>query len=146
MEKAMAPQSSVLAWRIPGTGEPSGLHRVGHDWRDLAAVAAACLKTANLLRNYCVSIVRETSILFTCVCAFSVCKSCPTLCDLMDCSPPGSSVHGISQAKVLAWVAISSSRGSSRPRDQTSISWVSCTGRWILCCWATRDAHCLHWA
>ena len=52
-------------------------------------------------------------------------QSCLTLCDPMDpmdCSPPGSSVHGISQAQTLEWVAISSSRGSSQPRDQTRIS------------------------
>ena len=42
---------------------------------------------------------------------------CPTLCDPMDCSPPGSSDHGIPQARTLEWVAISSSRGSSQPRD-----------------------------
>ena len=47
---------------------------------------------------------------------------CLTLCDSMDCSLPGSSVHGIFQARVLEWVAISFSRESSRPRDQT---WVS---------------------
>ena len=56
-------------------------------------------------------------------------KLCPTLCDHMDCSPPGSSVHGILQARILEWVVSSFSRGSSRPRDQTH---VSCTGRWIL--------------
>ena len=44
----------------------------------------------------------------------------------------GSSVHGIYQARILEWVAISFSRGSSWPRDQTFISWVSCIGRWIL--------------
>ena len=44
-------------------------------------------------------------------------QSCPTLCDPMDCSPPGSSVHGISQARILEWVAVPSSSGSSRPRD-----------------------------
>ena len=54
------------------------------------------------------------------------------LCDPMDCSSPGSSVHGISQTRMLEWVAISFSRGSSQPREQTRISWVSCTGRWIL--------------
>ena len=43
--------------------------------------------------------------------------SSPTLYDLMDCSPPGSSVHGISQARILEWVAISFSRGSSQPRS-----------------------------
>ena len=47
----------------------------------------------------------------------SVAQSCLTLCDPVDCSPPGSSIHGISQAKILEWVAISFSRGSSRRRD-----------------------------
>ena len=51
-----------------------------------------------------------------------VAQSCPTLCDPMDCSLPGSSVHGISQARVLEWIAISSSRGSSQPRDRTQVS------------------------
>ena len=46
-----------------------------------------------------------------------VAQSCPTLCDPMDCSPPGFSVYGISQARILEWVAISFSRGSSQPRD-----------------------------
>ena len=48
-----------------------------------------------------------------------VAQSCPTLCDPMDYSPPGSSIHGIFQAGVLEWVAISFSRGSARPRDRT---------------------------
>ena len=47
-------------------------------------------------------------------------------CDPMDCSPPGSSVHGILQARILEWAAISSSRGSPPPRDQTCISFFSC--------------------
>ena len=51
-----------------------------------------------------------------------VAQSCPTVCDPMDCSPPGSSVHGIFQARVLEWIAISFSRGSSQPRDKTRIS------------------------
>ena len=50
----------------------------------------------------------------------------------MDCSPPGSSVHGILQARIQEWVAISFSRGSSGPRDGTCISLVSCFGRCIL--------------
>ena len=54
-----------------------------------------------------------------------VAKSCPTSCDLMDCSPPGSSVHGISQARMLEWVAISFSRGSSQPRDWTWVSHIA---------------------
>ena len=55
-----------------------------------------------------------------------------TLCNLMDCSPPGSSVHGISQARILEWVAISFSRGSSRPRDWAHVSSSPCIGRRIL--------------
>ena len=53
-------------------------------------------------------------------------QSCLTLCDPMDCSPPGSFVHGIFLARTLESVAISSSRGSSWPRDLTRISCVSC--------------------
>ena len=62
----------------------------------------------------------------------------PTLCNPMDCSPPGSSVHGILQARILEWVAISFSRGSSQPRDQTQVSCVSCIGRQILYHWVAR--------
>ena len=51
-----------------------------------------------------------------------VTKSCPTLCNPMDCSPPGSSVHGISQVGILEWVALSCFRGSSQPKDQTHFS------------------------
>ena len=56
-------------------------------------------------------------------------QSLLALCDHMDCSPPGCSLHGISQARILEWVAISFSRGSSQPRDRT---WISCIGRRIL--------------
>ena len=56
------------------------------------------------------------------VCAQSV-QLCPTLCDPMDHSLPGSSVHRIFLARILEWVAIPSSRGSSRSRDQTCFSW-----------------------
>ena len=65
--------------------------------------------------------------LLSCVCLF---------CDPMDCSSPGSSVDGISQARILVWIAISSSRGSSWPRDLTH---VSCIGRWILYHWAIEE-------
>ena len=51
------------------------------------------------------------------------------LCNPMDGSPPGSSVHGIPQARILVWVAISFSRGSSWPRDRIHVSWVFCIGR-----------------
>ena len=65
----------------------------------------------------------------------SVTQSCPTLCDPMDCSLPGSSVHGIFQARILEWVAISFSRGSSQPRDRSRVSRI--VGRRFTI-WATR--------
>ena len=61
--------------------------------------------------------------------------SCVWLCDLMDCCQPGSSVQGILQARTLEWVAISFSRGSSQPTDQTCVSYLSCIGRQILYHW-----------
>ena len=64
---------------------------------------------------------------------------CSTLCDTMDCSPPGSS--GIFQARILEWVAISYSRGSSWPNDGIHISCISCIGRWILYHCTTWEAH-----
>ena len=67
-------------------------------------------------------------------------RSCLTLCNPIDCSLLGSSVHGISQAKILEWVAIPFSRGPSQPKDQTLIS---CLGRQILYHWATLEAHTL---
>ena len=60
---------------------------------------------------------------------------CLTLCDPMDCSPPGSSVSGIFQARILEWVATSFSRESSLPRDQTCVSYIFCFGRQILYRW-----------
>ena len=65
-----------------------------------------------------------------------VSQSCLTLCDPMDCSLPGSSVHGILQARILEWVAMPSCRGSPWSRDPTQFS---CIGRRILYDWATRE-------
>ena len=59
-------------------------------------------------------------------------QSCLTLCDPMDCSWPGSSVHGILQARILKWVTMPSSSGSSQPKHWTSVFYVSCIGRWVL--------------
>ena len=67
-----------------------------------------------------------------------------TFCDPMDCSTPGCSIHGILQTRILEWVTISFSWESFQPREQTCIS---CTGRQILCLWASRDRHtyrCVH--
>ena len=67
-----------------------------------------------------------------------VVQSYPTLCDPLDCSPPGSSIHGILQARILEWVAISFSRGSSQPSDWTQVSHIA--GR-CFNLWATREAY-----
>ena len=87
-------------------------------------VQLSLIGKASLKRWYLVWIL-------TCVCAKSL-QSCPTLCHPMDCGPPGSSVHWILQTRILEWVAMPSSRGSSWPRDQTHVSYISCIGRWVL--------------
>ena len=102
LEKAMAPDSSTLAWKIPWMEKPGRLQSMGsltagHNWSDLAAAAAATLR-------YSIS-------------ACSDAKFCLTPGNPMDCSLTGSSVHGISQARILEWVAHSFSRRCSWPRD-----------------------------
>jgi len=87
---------------------------------------------SHLVRNFFVvnlSLVKVKS---------EVTQSCPTFCDPMDCSLPCSSVHGIFPARVLEWVVISFSRGSSWPRDQTRVSHI--IGRCFIV-WATREVH-----
>ena len=69
------------------------------------------------------------------LCVCTVTQSCLTLCNPVDCSPPGSSIHGIFQAGILEQIPIFYSRGSSQPRDQTH---VSCIGKQIL-------YHCATW-
>ena len=106
LEKEMATHSSVLAWRIPGMGEPGGLpstgsHRVGHDWSDLAASSSNSSSASE----------RE------------VAQSCPTLSNPMDCSPPGSSVHWIFQARVLEWGAIAFSGAQAHAKRG---GWTEC--------------------
>ena len=71
-------------------------------------------------------------------CSSSNTRSCLTLCDPKDCNPSSSSVHGILHVRILEWVAIPFSRGSSCTRDWTQ---VSCTAGRFLTIWATRDPH-----
>ena len=146
LEKEMATHSSVIVWRIPGMGEPDGLpsmglHRVGHDWSDLAAAAAATelqkrrtwlkwLSTHDDFTWLC-------DFFFHCVMLCLVAQLCQTICDPLDYSPPGSSVHGIFQARILEWVAISYSRESSWPRYWTYGSYDSCIAGKLFTCWAT---------
>ena len=71
------------------------------------------------------------------LCACVPAQLCLTLCNPMDCSPPGPSIHGILQTRILEWVAIPFSRGSSRPRDRT---WVSHLAGTFFTIWATTEA------
>ena len=79
---------------------------------------AAVCQVSHLPGSAVVSLCEQGKL---CVCAKSL-QLCPTLCNAMDCSPPGSSVHGILQARTLEWVAMRSSWGSCLPRDGTCIS------------------------
>ena len=86
-----------------------------------------CLAYSTCTSSNCLD---EFSLMSNC-CLVS--QSCLILCD-----PPGFSVHEISQARILEWVAVCFSRGCSQPRVQTQ---VSCIGRWILYHWTTWEAH-----
>ena len=135
----MATHSSIFAWRIPGTEEPGGLPAVG---------SHACVGegNGNPLQYSCLENPRDRGAWWAAV--YGVAQSQTrlkrlsssssydfksgqfffVLCDPMVCRP-GSSVHGISQVRIMEWVAISFSRETSRPLEQTH---VSCIGRQIL--------------
>ena len=75
------------------------------------------------LLSYELSCIAALKLLSCCCCLAA--QSCLTLCDPMDCNPPGSSVYGILQARILEWVAIPFSRGSSWPKDWTQVSCIA---------------------
>ena len=112
---------------------PQGLQLTRLPWPSLAP--GVCSNSCPLSR-WCRPTISSSFILFLLyVC--EVAQSCPTLCDPMGCSLSGSSVHGIFQARVLEWIAISFSRGSSRLRNRTQVSRIG--GRRFTI-WATREA------
>ena len=106
-----------------------------------------CLEICSLPLLLSLSSPSRTLIMWTLVCSMlswrEVAQSFPTLCDPVDCSPPGSSVHGILQARILEWVAISFSRGSSQPKDRTQVSCIA--GRrfslWATSSWLRNCPH-----
>ena len=131
LEKEMAAPSSILAWRIPWTEEPGGLQRVRHDWDTNRHI----ILTTKLTQSGSSFELDATPGVFTCYFLSSskrpervkvlVAQLQLTICDLMDCSPPGSSVHGSLQPGTLEWVAMPFFRGSSGPRDQTWVSYMA---------------------
>ena len=91
-------------------------------WTSLVAQRLKCLPGMQETRVR--SLGREDSLEKEMAAHFRHSQLCLALCDPMDCSLPGSSLHGILQARVLEWVAISFSRGSSQPRDRTRVSCI----------------------
>ena len=89
-------------------GTKESLHLLGQSWDWICSGASQSLWFFSLWKS-----------------EGEVAQSCPTLCDHIGCSLPGSSIHGVFQARVLGWVAISFSRGSSKPRDQTPVSHIA---------------------
>ena len=96
-----APYSSTLAWRIPWTEEPGGLQSMGlQSWtrlKRLSMHALGLLRPEKIFLGLA-SLTHNIVVLEA--------KSCPTLCDAVDCSPPGSSIHGVLQDRIVQWAAI----------------------------------------
>ena len=124
-------------WQV--TGFPESL-KTGHN---CAMIIYFCICTYCWVcgQPYCQKLHLDANcIRQVCVCA----RSYPSLCDPMDYILLGSSVHGIFQARILEWITISFSGGSSWPRNQTRVSWVSCIGRAIIYHCATWEACIKH--
>ena len=122
-KSGQAVRSPCRSW-TPGVGTPSLIQRSwvsGLKWKQKVHRPYASQAVGLLQISEC---KRAKSL-----------ESCPTLCDPMDCSLPGFSVPGILQARILEWVALPSSRGSSQARDRTCISFVTCIGSWVLYHW-----------
>ena len=85
--------------------------------------------SVNTLMNCTLKIVKIVNFI-SAPCVYICAQLCLTLCDPIDL--PGSSVHGIFQARILGWIAISSSRGSSQPRNQNCVSCISCIDRFFF--------------
>ena len=118
-----------FSFSISPSSEYSGLISFMMDWIDFLVVQGT-LKS--LLQHHS---LKASIIVLMLIRKERKVQSCLTLCNHMDCSLPGSSVHGIFQARVLEWVAISFSRKSSWPRDRTQVSHIA--GRCFIV-WATR--------
>ena len=130
LEKAMAPHSSTLAWKIPWTEEPGRLQsmgslRVGHDWATSLSLSTSRIGGGNGLAAAAGKELLHTAQAFPHQHYAKSLQSCPTLCDRIDSSLPGSPVPGILQARTLEWVAISFSNALFSEKWKGSRSVVS---------------------
>ena len=100
---------------------------------------SAFLSPGDLMHDSSNLTLRNSGLENACVCAKSL-QLCLTLCDPMDQSPSGSSVHGVLQARILEWVTVPSSRGSSRARARTRVSYISCIAGGFFTTSATWEA------
>ena len=112
------------------------------DIADLIICACICINMYTQIYIYIYIDMYMHACTYVCICIYihacmhaELFPSCPTLCDPTDCGLLGSSVHGILQARMLDWVAMPSSKGSSQSRDRTSISYISCIHRQVLYHW-----------
>ena len=109
LEKEMATHSSILTWEIPWTEHPGGLLSWGRKVLDLATIHQSRADAGLMggLNHRFEPQVEGPRVVCCCCCAAKSLQSCPTLCDPIDGSQPGSPIPGILQARVLEWVAIS---------------------------------------
>ena len=158
LQEEMATHCSITAWRIPWTEELGGVTK-SRTW--LSWLILCELFIVNLSLPECSSLNAPEYLIsdwmngglawgsnpflylwpygsqfktvYVCVCVSAKSlQSCLTLCHPMNCSPRGSSVRGVLQARIPEWVAISFSSGSSQPRDRAHVFYVSCIGRQVL--------------
>ena len=144
-EEEMTRQHHQLNWANWGDSEGQGSLEGCSLWDDRVGLDLVT-ERQHLLMTFKLILLSQTSpvsyrfgiqLFDICTKWSEVAQSCPTFCDSMDCSLPGSSLHRILQARILEWVAISFSRGSSWPRNQT---WVSHVAGRCFNIWATREA------
>ena len=111
-------------------------------WWDCKLVQSCWKQVWRFLNKLKIKLQYDPGISFLSIYQSKRCRCaqlCPTLCNFTDCSLPGSPAHGIFQARIIEWAAISFSRGDFWSRDRTPISCVSCIGRQTLYHWATRE-------
>ena len=122
LEKGTATHASILAWKSPWTYSTWNVYTHSCIFYRFGQNVMSCLHHYSII---------QSNFVCVCVCVCAHAPSCLTLWDPMDCSPPGSSVHRIFQARTLVWVANSFSKGSSDPGNKPE-SYVSCIGRQFL--------------